>query len=143
MIGVTPGQTVELGELQLSSPSDKLTTASRGFVRGVLTDKTTGQPVSNERVALAIAIVKEGKVTFSALTVDVLNPEKTLSSVLTDEKGAFIIATAPGTYVLESIKGFPSNQVLRASDSSTLLIIRVNAGETVELGEIQLSPRIE
>jgi len=108
-----------------------------GVVRGVLIDESTGQPVLNERVVLGVVDYDEdGKPVGYEIEA---KEGGLLRYAYTDTTGAFIIETQPGTYVLVSPGGSPLDKIAR-DDTGTALIIKVNAGQSVDLGKIQTSP---
>ena len=65
--------------------------------------------------------------------------EEILSSAYTDLTCPFVIEAQPGTYVLVSPGRSTSDNIAR-DDTSTALLIKVEADKSVDVGKIELSP---
>lgn len=103
-----------------------------GVVHGVLIDKNTGQPVLDVRVALGLVEYDEnGAPTRYEVSTDRM--------AHTDDTGAFAIEAQPGTYVIVSPGGSPLDKIAR-DDAGAALLVEVMAGQTVDVGKIQISP---
>ena len=113
--------------------------SATGVVRGVLIDKSTGQPVVDERVALAtVTEFDEDKNSFSmAVTWD--EQGEIMYSAYTDATGAFVVEAPPGTYVLVSPGGSLNDRIARIDDT-TVLFINIEAGQIIDVGEVQMLP---
>ena len=110
-----------------------------GVVLGVLVDESTGQPVANERVVLAAVVEYDEEGGKFSASIEWGAQGELLRSAYTDTTGAFAIETPPGTYVLKSPGGSLNDGVARDS-AGKILIIRVDAGQTVDLGMINVTP---
>jgi len=104
------------------------------MVRGVAVSQSTGQPVTNEEVALGVVTYNEdGKTYRWAIEWDEQGHLR--HSGHPDATGAFTIDASPGTYVL---LGSPTQLGTTAQASGVDLIFKVVAGQTIDLGKIEL-----
>jgi hypothetical protein len=109
-----------------------------GQVSGFLIDESTGQPMQNAWATL-------GKLTEDAKVLYNFQAGRPDCSVDTDSTGAFMIEVPPGTYILTSPGGNPSDKIASASENLApasnipLLIIVVRGGQNVDLGKVQMS----
>jgi hypothetical protein len=119
------------------TPTVAPVTLTPSVVRGVLIDESTGQPVPDERVVLVIVKYDEGG-TPVGYEIEFKQGE-VLRSARTDETGAFVVEAQPGTYALVSPGGSPLDSIARDA-IGTVVIVKVDAGQTVNLGQIWISP---
>lgn len=112
----------------MSAPS------TTGIVHGVVINESTGQPVTNTRVALGIVEYDKDR---NPVRYQISAKEgKIENSAYTDATGAFTIEAPPDNYVLLSPGGSTSDKMARVS--GTALIIEVAVGQTVDLGKIPM-----
>ncbi len=140
----TPGSAAEI---KTATPSPILPTIpprtapptadipTTGVVRGVLTDKGSAQPLSGVRVALGTAEYDaNGQPAGYEVSAEA---GELLRSAYTGADGAFAIEAPAGVYVLVSPGGSTTDQIARDA-GGTALMIEVEAGQTVELGTIEM-----
>jgi hypothetical protein len=132
-----PAPTLTSAPVPTVTPTVAPVTLTPSVVRGVLIDESTGQPVPDERVVLVIVKYDEGG-TPVGYEIEFKQGE-VLRSARTDETGAFVVEAQPGTYALVSPGGSPLDSIARDA-IGTVVIVKVDAGQTVNLGQIWISP---
>jgi hypothetical protein len=149
----TPVPTIDLPAVTRAAASTPVSTLNAtipisstvGTVHGTAINKYNGEPVSKERVVLATVTSVEGMPLTYKFVLSYHPDEQGYApdnSAYTDTMGAFLIQVPPGTYVLLSpgnpFKPIDTNVYAEDPVTGNRLIIKVVAGVTIDLGEIQM-----
>ena len=108
-----------------------------GVVRGVVVDESTGQAMVDLQVSLGLIEYDEDGKPFRIHCSAVGG--RLARSAYTNITGAFTIEAPPGTYALKS-PGCSTFDRIARDGTGAALIIEVDAGQTIDLGMINVTP---